>query len=213
MEPAIARYISEGIYESRLTHHPDTSYNRLDFDYLSGPSGTDQGWEVFRSSGIAVVPVIHQGNGQASDEEVEVINELIEQLLGVSYVSDRGEVKGEITLNDILVVTPYNLQVGKLRDRLGSEGLTDARIGTVDKFQGQEAPVVIVSMCASTTDDAPRGIEFLLNRNRLNVAVSRAQCLAIVVASPALATASCATLEQMTQVNLFCKLLDAAGAV
>ncbi len=207
MEPAIARYISEGIYESRLTHHPDTRYNRLSFDYLSGPSGTEQGWEVVRSNGIAVVPVLHQGNGQTSDEEVEVIHELIEQLLGVGYVSDRGEVEGEITLNDILIVTPYNLQVGKLRDCLGEE----ARIGTVDKFQGQEAPVVIVSMCASTTDDAPRGIEFLLNRNRLNVAVSRAQCLAIVVASPALATASCSTLEQMAQVNLFCKLLDVAN--
>ena len=153
------------------------------------------------------MPVLHQGNGQASDEEVEVIHELIKQLLGVGYVSDRGEVEGEITLNDILIVTPYNLQVGKLRDCLGE----DARIGTVDKFQGQEAPVVIVSMCASTTDDAPRGIEFLLNRNRLNVAVSRAQCLAIVVASPALATASCSTLEQMAQVNLFCKLLDVAN--
>jgi len=204
MEPAIARYVSEGIYESRLTHHPDTSYNRLESDYLSGPSGTEQGWEVIRSSGIAVVPVLHQGNGQASDEEVDVINELVEQLLGVGYVSDRGEVEGEITLNDILLVTPYNLQVGKLRDRLGKE----ARIGTVDKFQGQEAPVVIVSMCASTTEDAPRGIEFLLNRNRLNVAVSRAQCLAIVVASPALAMANCSTLEQMTQVNLFCKLMN-----
>ena len=157
-----------------------------------------------------VLPVLHQGNGQASDEEVEVIDELIRQLIGVGFVSDRGEVEGEITLNDILIVTPYNLQVGKLRERLDGEGLTEARIGTVDKFQGQEAPVVIVSMCASTTDDAPRGIEFLLNRNRLNVAVSRAQCLAIVVASPALATASCTTLEQMAQVNLFCKLLDAA---
>ncbi|NJM56820.1 MAG: ATP-binding domain-containing protein [Synechococcales cyanobacterium RU_4_20] len=99
------------------------------------------------------------------------------------------------------------MQVRRLRERLG-EAPPQARIGTVDKFQGQEAPVVIISLCASTTDDAPRGIEFLLNRNRLNVAVSRAQCLAIVVASPALATATCTSLEQMMQVNLLCKLMN-----
>ncbi|NJN30889.1 MAG: AAA family ATPase [Synechococcales cyanobacterium RM1_1_8] len=204
MEPAIARYISEGIYEGRLRHHPDTQHHRLALEPVIGPSG----WVLTRSSGIAVVPVAHQGNGQASDEEVEVIAEMVEQLLGVGYASDRGDRTGSLSLDDILIVTPYNLQAGQLRAQLGE----DARIGTVDKFQGQEAPIVIISMAASTTEDAPRGIEFLLNRNRLNVAVSRAQCLAIVVASPALATASCTTLEQITQVNLFCKLVDLSSA-
>jgi len=101
------------------------------------------------------------------------------------------------------VVAPYNMQVRKLQERLGDR----ARIGTVDKFQGQEAPVVIVSMCASSGDAVPRGLEFLLNRNRLNVAISRAQCLSIVVGSPALTLTSCSTISQMELVNAFCKIV------
>jgi uncharacterized protein len=97
--------------------------------------------------------------------------------------------------------------VQKLQERLGDL----ARIGTVDKFQGQEAPVVIVSMCASSGDSAPRGLEFLLNRNRLNVAISRAQCLSIVVGSPALAQTPCSSISQMELVNAFCKVIGMAG--
>jgi uncharacterized protein len=84
----------------------------------------------------------------------------------------------------------------------------EARVGSVDKFQGLEAPVVIVSMCASTLEDSPRGAEFLLNRNRLNVAISRAQCLSIVVGSPAIMTARCQTIDQMQLVNLYCRIVD-----
>ncbi len=199
MEPQICRFISGSVYENRLDHHPETQHHGLHFSQLQGHN-----WRLNRSRGLAFLPVPHEDNTQVSLEEVEVIAALVQQLLGIPYVSDRGQLQGRLTPQDILIVAPYNLQVRKLQDRLGES----ARIGTVDKFQGQEAPVVIVSMTASRTEDAPRGIEFLLNRNRLNVAVSRAQCLAIVVASPAIATAHCTTLDQMVQLNLFCKLMQ-----
>jgi len=111
-----------------------------------------------------------------------------------------------MTLSDILLVAPFNMQVRCLREKLGK----DARIGSVDKFQGQEAPVVIVSLCASTLDEAPRGPEFLLSPHRLNVAVSRAQALAIVVGSPELLEARCRSVEEMRLLNLLCHLVQYA---
>lgn len=104
----------------------------------------------------------------------------------------------------ILVVTPYNLQVQKLKSTL-PEG---TRIGTVDKFQGQEAPIVIFSMVTSSGDDLPRDIEFLYSKNRLNVAISRAQALAIFIANPKLKTIQCNTPEQMALVNTLCRVTD-----
>ena len=111
-----------------------------------------------------------------------------------------------IALEDILVVAPYNAQVELLRERLP----TGARIGTVDKFQGQEAPVTIYSMASSSPEDAPRGMDFLYSRNRLNVAVSRAQGLAIVVASPVLFRVRCKTPKQMHQANALCLFAEMA---
>ncbi len=106
-----------------------------------------------------------------------------------------------LTLDDILVVAPYNAQVRCLRERLPD----GARVGTVDKFQGQEAPVVFFSMTSSSGEDVPRGMDFLFSRNRLNVAVSRAQALAVVVCSPRLLWARCNTVEQMRLVNALCR--------
>ena len=111
---------------------------------------------------------------------------------------------GELSLEDILVVAPYNMQVRALQEALG----TRDQVGSVDKFQGKQAPVVIVSMCASDVSSAPRGVEFLLSRNRLNVAISRAQSLAIVVGSPELAQAPCSTIRQMELVNLYCRIVQ-----
>ena len=113
---------------------------------------------------------------------------------------------GPTTLDDILIVAPFNMQVRALKRRLGDR----ARVGSVDKFQGQEAPVVIVSMCASTLDDAPRGAGFLLSPNRLNVAISRAQALAIVVGSPRLGDVRVRSVEEMRLVNGWCRLLEYA---
>jgi len=110
--------------------------------------------------------------------------------------------RSKIEIDDILVVSPYNMQVGLLADRLP----TGARVGTVDKFQGQEASVVLVSMATSSAEEMPRNIEFLFSRNRLNVAVSRARCVAVVVASPALLEVPCTTIEQMRLVDTFCRL-------
>jgi superfamily I DNA and/or RNA helicase len=113
-----------------------------------------------------------------------------------------------ITRDDILVVAPFNLQVRKLQ-----AALPGVRTGTVDKFQGQQAPVVIFSMTASEGDAAPRGLDFLFDKHRLNVAISRAQTLAIVVASPALERTRCTKLEQMRTVNVYCRAVESGVQV
>jgi superfamily I DNA and/or RNA helicase len=131
---------------------------------------------------------------------VEAIGDILRDLARAQIV-ERG-IARSFRDHDVLIVSPYNMQVRRLRQRFPG-----FRVGTVDKFQGQEAPVVIVSMAASSADAAPRGIEFLFSKNRLNVAISRAQILAIVVASPKLARAKCARLEQIELVNLFCRVV------
>jgi len=130
-----------------------------------------------------------------------VVKALFESLLNQSYTDEHGSVH-PMTAKNILVVSPYNMQVNKLSLSLP----VDARVGTVDKFQGQEAEVVIVSMATSSGDDLPRDIEFLFSKNRLNVAISRAKSVAILVASPALMDVNCKTAEQMALVNTLCWL-------
>ena len=111
---------------------------------------------------------------------------------------------GVLGPRDILITAPYNIQVNRLKRRLGER----ARIGTVDKFQGQEAPVAIHSLTASDGDAAPRGLGFLLDPNRLNVAISRAQCLSIVVGSPALSTGISRSVEEVHQLSRLCRLIE-----
>ena len=130
------------------------------------------------STGVQFIQVNHTGNILASHEEIEKITELLSNLLTSKFFD--GETNREVTKEDILIVAPYNLQVYELRKKLG-DGF---KIGTIDKFQGQEAPIVIVSFAASSSEDAPRGIEFILDFNRMNVAISRAQCLTLIVGSP-----------------------------
>jgi uncharacterized protein len=134
--------------------------------------------------GVHVLSVHHEGNATESSEEAEAIVAQIRRLIGASWTDERGS--RPLTAAEVLVLAPYNAQVVLLRQRLAAAGLGDARVGTVDKFQGAEAPVVVVSMTASSLDDIPRGIPFLLNRNRLNVAVSRAQYAAVIVRADAL---------------------------
>jgi len=124
-----------------------------------------------------------------------------------TWVDRKGEEKA-VTLDDILIIAPYNAQVFDLKDRIPG-----ARIGTVDKFQGQEAPIVIYSMTTSTSVDAPRGMNFLYSLNRLNVATSRAKCLSILVCSPALFEPECRTPVQMKMANAFCQYLEMAERV
>jgi uncharacterized protein len=148
--------------------------------------------------GLRYVPVEHAGNRQESGEEVEAVRALVARL-----------VAGGIPLREVLVVAPYNAHVTALVDAL-PEG---ARVGTVDKFQGQEADVVVYSMASSSGEDVPHGLEFLLSRNRLNVAVSRARCLAYLVASPRLLEVNCRTIDQMRLANALCRFVELADEV
>jgi uncharacterized protein len=150
--------------------------------------------------------VHHQGRSSEAPEEAHAVAELLRRLLASSptWTSADGVTKA-LTQQDVLITTPYNAQVALLTDLL--PGL---RIGTVDKFQGQEAPISIYSMATSAADLAPRGMEFLYSLNRLNVATSRAQCLAVVVASPALLQAHCRTPRQMQLANGLARLVELA---
>jgi len=194
MHPHICSFISNAVYDGRLKAHEDNKKQEI---LCANPEHA----AFKRTCGVAFVEVPHEFNAQSSDEEVDEIEKIVKELLGRRIV-DRDSKQRILQIQDILVVAPYNMQVRRLRARLGN----DAKVGSVDKFQGQEAPVVIVSMCASAAEDVPRGIEFILNKNRLNVAVSRAMCLAIVVGCRGLMAPRCTTIGQIEMANLYCWL-------
>ncbi|MFT4629629.1 MAG: putative RecB family nuclease [Dinoroseobacter sp.] len=193
MHPSINDFISKHVYEGKLASHSSTELRSISVP----PNYTGS---LNKEAGIIFEPVEHEGNSQSSDEEVARITELAAELLGREFID--GEVRRPVQWNDILFVAPYNHQVSKLKMALGDQ----ANVGSVDKFQGQEAPIVILSMCASDATESPRGIDFLFNKNRLNVAISRAQCLAIVVANPSLANTPVNSIEQMKMVSFFSAL-------
>jgi uncharacterized protein len=145
---------------------------------------------------LRFLPVEHEGNRQQSPEEAETIARAIELLLAGTFTDHAGTVR-PLTVDDVLVVAPYNAQVQELLEVV-PEGV---RVGTVDKFQGQEAPVVFFSMASSSGEDLPRDLSFLFSRNRLNVAISRAMALAVLVASPRLLQARCKAPAEMKLVN------------
>lgn len=197
MRPSICKFISDAFYDGRLTAHESTAERSLNL------KGTD-----LPNEGIVVIPADHKGCSQKSVEEGEIIRAKYQTLLGQSFTDSNGTCS--ITEDDILVVTPYNVQVNYLRSILPE----NARVGTVDKFQGQEAPITLISMVTSSAEDLPHRIEFLYGKNRLNVAVSRAQCLVVVVVNPNLLEIPCSTVKQMRLVNTFCWLYEyAAGSV
>jgi uncharacterized protein len=199
MHPDICGFISEAVYEDRLHAHPGTSKQCVVLP-------KDSSGLVSKDAGIIFIPVEHEGNTQGSEEEADVIEKIIAELMEQPVSHFGGEKTTSLTLDDILVVAPFNMQVRLLQHRLGNR----ARVGSVDKFQGQEAHVVIISMCSSTLEDSPRGADFLLEPNRINVAVSRARSLAIVVGSPAILRARCQTIKEMELLNLYCWLVDHA---
>ena len=192
MHPALAAYVSDLSYEGRLSAGPGQELQAVQAQGLSG-------------SGLRVREVVHRGNSAASPQEADEVGRLWQRLVAGTF-TDRQGVTRPVTARDVLVVAPYNNQVGLLRQVLPD----GARVGTVDKFQGQEAPVVIYSMTSSSVDDAPRGVSFLYDINRLNVAVSRAQAMAIIVLSPRLLEASVSSPEQLRQVNALCRLAEVA---
>src|SRR6266404_3314038 len=191
MHPDVCRFISEAVYDGRL--HAEAG-NATQGIALSAGADT-----ALRKSGISFVPVVHEDCSQKSEAEAARIEELYTNLVSLRW-TNRDGVTEAIGVEDILVVSPYNMQVNLLKSALPA----GARVGTVDKFQGQEAAVVLVSMTTSTAEDVSRGLEFLYSRNRLNVAISRARCLAVVVASPRLLEAPCNSIEQMRLVNTLC---------
>ena len=195
MHEDVCGFISDAVYDSRL--HPETAnrHQRI----LLNPKAHPQ----LRPTGICFVATEHDGNGQRSEEEAAVVAELYNSLMSQQYVDREGNTH-PMTADNILVVAPYNMQVNLLKERLPD----NARVGTVDKFQGQEAEAVIVSMATSSGEYLPRHIEFLYSKNRINVAISRARCLALVVASPELMAIKCNTVEQMGLVNTLCWLAE-----
>jgi uncharacterized protein len=194
MHPEVCRFVSAAIYEDRLESFADCANQRIDAPgELTG-------------TGISYVPVAHEGNMRESVEEAETIKGLVEDLLEGEYLQTDGT-SGAITPEEIMVVAPYNAQVSYLRKHL-PDGV---KVGTVDKFQGQEAAVCFFSMATSSGEELPRNLEFLFSRNRLNVAVSRARCVAVLVCNPELLRIRCRNAEQMRLLNALCWFVEMAG--
>jgi len=200
VHPSVCRFISESIYEGRLASHHDCAWQRI----VVSP-GADR--LITRETGIIFSGVEHDGNIQQSDEEVQRVKTIYDELLGRPYTAKDGGAK-PLALEDFLFIAPYNAQVRALQAALP----TGARVGSVDKFQGQQAPVCVLSLCSSYGEYGSRGLAFILDRNQINVAVSRAQCLAIVVADPRVAVAGAGSIDEMVLLNLFCKLADSCAS-
>lgn len=196
LAPAICDFTSELFYERRLKPRAGLERHQL------------QGTRGFDGAGLWYAEVSHAGCQSSSLEEVERITAIVDSLLvpGASWTDKSGS-SHQLRGTDLLIVAPYNAQVSLLSERLHASGV---RIGTVDKFQGQEAPVVIYGMTTSSPQDAPRGMDFLYSANRLNVATSRAQCACILVASRSLFEPECKKASHVRLANAFCRYLELA---
>jgi predicted RecB family nuclease len=188
MHPDVCQFISDAVYDGRLRSHPSLANQALVL--------REKADLRLKPTGLVYVPVEHQGCAQRSEEEAEVIADLYRKLMAQSF-RDKHAAVHPMEPKNVLVVAPYNAQVNRLKEVLPD----GARVGTVDKFQGQEAEVVLISMATSNAETLPRNIEFLFSRNRLNVAISRARCLSVLVCSPALLRIPCSTPAQMALVN------------
>jgi predicted RecB family nuclease len=187
MHPDVCRFVSEVVYDERLL--PLAGLERQQLEGVG--------------AGIRHLPIEHEGRSQSSPEEADAIAQELERLVGRTYTAADGSTR-PLRHEHVMVVAPYNAQVRCLRARLPEA----VPVGTVDKFQGQQAPVVFYSTASSSGAEIPRGLEFLFSRNRLNVAISRAQCLAYLVGSPRLLDVKCRTVEQMRLVNALCRLVE-----
>jgi hypothetical protein len=194
LHPDLCRFTSEAFYEGRVESEEWLAHQQL--------TGTG----ALSGTGVRFVPVVHEGNTNESAEEAQAVAGLVRALVegGATWTDAEGTVH-RLDWDDVLVVSPYNAQVAEI-----ARGLPEARVGTVDKFQGQEAPVSIYSMATSAPELAPRGMDFLYSLNRLNVATSRARCLAALVASPALTRVRARTPRQMHLANALCRFLELA---
>jgi uncharacterized protein len=194
LHPNITAFTSELFYDGKLKAHHGLEGMRINgCDLLSPP-------------GLYYLPVPHTGNQNSSPEEARAIKSLVDRVLANAPIwVDRHGLEHALTLDDIIIVAPYNAQVFEIQQLLPA-----ARVGTVDKFQGQEAAIAIYSTATSSHADAPRGMEFLYSLNRLNVATSRAKCVSILVSSPRVLEADCRTPRQIQLANAFCRYLEMA---
>lgn len=197
LHPEIAAFTSELFYDGKLKSKSELVNQEI------------KSSEMIDGAGLFYVPVSHEGNQNSSSEEAMVIKSIVESVLSAKTKwVDLEKQERAITLDDILIITPYNAQVFEIQQHLSG-----ARIGTVDKFQGQEAPITIYSMATSTYADAPRGMNFLYNLNRLNVATSRARCVSILVSCPQIFEPECKTPMQIRLANAFCRYLEVATKI
>jgi uncharacterized protein len=202
LHPQICAFTAEAFYERRLSSAPG-----LERQAVLAARGSAA--EPFGEAGLVYVPVEHEGNQARSQEEVDAVAAIVAALTSGDVVwRDRDGNDSPLTRAELMIVAPYNAQVTAF-----AAALRDVRVGTVDKFQGQQAPVVIVSLTTSATEDAPRGMGFLYSANRLNVATSRARVLCILVGNPRLFEPDCRTPEQMRLANAFCRYRELARVV
>jgi predicted RecB family nuclease len=197
LNPRICGYTSELFYDGKLRSRPG-----LEQRVIAGAGPVN-------GAGLFFLPVTHSGNQNCSPEEAGVVAQLVTALVA-GNTTWREAIGHEmaITLNDILIITPYNAQVFEIQQKIPG-----ARVGTVDKFQGQEAAIAIYSTATSSHADAPRGMEFLYSLNRLNVATSRAKCMSILVSCPQIFEAECRTPRQIQLANAFCRFLEMATSI
>jgi uncharacterized protein len=194
MHPEICRFISESIYAGKLVAHASCAVQNIQVSSTAAL--------VTCENGVVFCGVPHDGNVQQSDEEAAMALNVYRELSGRTYTEADGNTR-PLELNDFLFISPYNAQVRALKASLPD----GARVGSVDKFQGQEAAVCILSLCSSYGEYGSRGLGFILDKNRLNVAISRAKCLAVVIADPRIARTATSSLDEIRLVNLFCKLV------
>lgn len=199
MHPDVCGFVSEIVYDSRLRSADECATQAVTIDGVV-------------ETGLRFMPVEHEGNSQSSEEEAERIASAIRRMLGGTFTDSKGKT-APLSPANFLIVAAYNAQVRALNTALADAGLRDVPVGTVDKFQGRQAEVVFFSMATSSGAELPRDVEFLFSRNRLNVAISRARCLAIVVASPRLLDVDCSTPEQMRLVNSLCRFVEMAQPI
>ena len=190
----ICNYISSSFYDSRLTS-----------DSITETRSVNLKLDPIKDEGLFYVPIEHTGCSQRSDEEADLIEKTYNKIINKEFKA--GDTTGKISAKDIMVVTPYNAQANNIRERLKKKFKEDVRVGTIDLFQGQEAKVVLISMTTSDVESLPRHKDFFFSRNRLNVAISRAECVAIIIFNENLLLASASSIKEMKLMNSFCKLL------
>ena len=191
----ICNYISTSFYDSRLTSDPITETRSVNLKL-----------DPIKDEGLFYVPIDHDGCSQRSDEEADLVEKVFNKIVNKEYKSEN--ITGKISAKDIMVVAPYNAQANNIRERLKKKFKDDVRVGTIDLFQGQEAKVVLISMTTSDVESLPRHKDFFFSRNRLNVAISRAECVAIIIFNENLLLASASSIKEMKLINSFCKLLE-----